>query len=66
VAFVDVDPRKIGHEMLGVPVVAVEDAPQFAEAVALGAVSGPEARRQIREAVAGQGRHEGVDFVSVA
>jgi glycosyltransferase involved in cell wall biosynthesis len=66
VAFVDVDPRKIGHEVLGAPVVAVEDAPRFAGAFALGAVAGPEARAQIRQMVAAQGRVDGSDFVAVA
>jgi glycosyltransferase involved in cell wall biosynthesis len=65
-AFVDVDPRKIGHEVAGVPVVAVEDARAFAAAFALGAVSGLEGRTRVREMAAAQGRREGVDFVAVA
>jgi glycosyltransferase involved in cell wall biosynthesis len=66
VAFVDVDPRKIGREVYGVPVVSVEEAPRFRAAVALGAVAGEEARALIRETAAAQGRREGVDFVAVA
>jgi glycosyltransferase involved in cell wall biosynthesis len=66
VAFVEVDLRKIGHEIYGVPVVAVDDAPHFAHALALGAVAGEEARTRIREMVAAQGRRDGVDFVAVA
>jgi glycosyltransferase involved in cell wall biosynthesis len=66
VGFVDVDPRKIGRSVYGAPVVAVEDAPRFQAAFALGAVAGEEARRRIREVVAAQGRREGIDFVAVA
>jgi glycosyltransferase involved in cell wall biosynthesis len=66
VAFVDVDPRKIGHTVFGAPVVAVEEAARFAAAFALGAVAGEEARGRIRAMVAEQGRREGVDFVAVA
>jgi glycosyltransferase involved in cell wall biosynthesis len=65
-AFVDVDPRKIGHEIGAAPVVAVGDAPRFAEAFAIGAVSGAEGRARVRELAAAQGRREGVDFVAVA
>jgi glycosyltransferase involved in cell wall biosynthesis len=65
-AFVDVDPRKIGHTVHGAPVVAVEEAPRFAEAFALGAVAGEESRARVRSMAAEQGRREGVDFVAVA
>jgi hypothetical protein len=65
-AFVDVDPRKIGRRIAGAPVVAVEDAPRFADALALGAVSGAEGRKRVREMAAAQGRRDGVDFVAVA
>jgi S-adenosylhomocysteine hydrolase len=62
VAFVEVDPRQIGREIDGVPVVAIDEAPRFAEAFALG----DDARSWIRETVAAQGRRDGVDFVAVA
>jgi GT2 family glycosyltransferase len=65
-AFVDVDPRKIGHEIAGAPVVAVEDAPRFADAFAIGAVSGVEGRSRVRELAADQGRSDGINFVAVA
>jgi glycosyltransferase involved in cell wall biosynthesis len=65
-AFVDVDPRKIGHDVHGAPVVSVEDAPSFREAFAIGAVAGEVARAEIREAIAAEGRRDGVDFVAVA
>jgi glycosyltransferase involved in cell wall biosynthesis len=66
VAFVDVDPRKIGHDVYGAPVIALDDASRFADAFAIGAVAGARARTEIREAVAGQARRDGVDFVAVA
>ena len=66
VAHVDVDPRKIGRRVHGVPVVGVEEGPRYADAFALGAVAGAEARARIRATVAEQGRREGVDFVAVA
>ncbi len=66
VAFVEVDPRKLGKRIYGVPVVAVEEASRFAAALALGAVAGEEARARIRELTAAQGRREGIDFVAVA
>ena len=65
-AFVDVDPRKIGHEVAGAPVVAVADAPRFADAFAIGAVSGVEGRSRVRELAADQGRTDGINFVAVA
>jgi hypothetical protein len=64
--FVEVDPRKLGRTIYGVPVVQAEDAPRFEDALWLGAVAGDEARTRIREVVADQGRREGVDFVAVA
>ncbi|HEY7197850.1 MAG TPA: glycosyltransferase [Gaiellaceae bacterium] len=65
-AFVDVDPRKIGRLVYGIPVVSVEEAPVHADSLALGAVAGPEARARIRAEVTAQGRRDGIDFVAVA
>jgi hypothetical protein len=65
-AFVDVDPRKIGHDVHGVPVISLEDAPTYRDAFAIGAVAGEVARGEIREAIAAEGRRDGVDFVAVA
>jgi hypothetical protein len=65
-AFVAVDPRKLGRRIHGAPVVPIEEAPTFGDALALGAVAGDEARAEIRQAVASQGRRDGVDFVAVA
>jgi glycosyltransferase involved in cell wall biosynthesis len=64
-AFVEVDPRKLGKSIYGVPVVAHHEDVAPA-AVALGAVAGAEARERLRELAAAHGRREGVDFVAVA
>ena len=64
--FVEVDPRKLGRTIYGVPVIAHDEAPRFEDALWLGAVAGGEARTRIREVVAEHGRHEGQDFVAVA
>jgi glycosyltransferase involved in cell wall biosynthesis len=65
-AFVEVDPRKLGKEIHGAPVVPVERAADFPGSLALGAVSGPEGRARVRELAAGLGLAEGEDFVAVA
>ena len=64
--FVEVDPRKLGRTIYGVPVIPAEEAQRFEDALWLGAVAGEEARTQIREVVAAQGRTEGKDFLAVA
>jgi hypothetical protein len=48
VLVVDDGSRKIGKQVYGVPVVALNAAPAYAEAFALGAVAGEEARAEIR------------------
>jgi glycosyltransferase involved in cell wall biosynthesis len=63
-AFVEVDERKIGHTIYGIPVVAHDDGPR--DGVALGAVAGEAARARLRELAREQGRVEGDDFVVVA
>jgi glycosyltransferase involved in cell wall biosynthesis len=63
-AFVEVDERKIGKSIYGIPVVAHEDGPRGG--VALGAVAGEAARGRLRELAHEQGRREGGDFVAVA
>jgi glycosyltransferase involved in cell wall biosynthesis len=63
-AFVDVDRRKIGKRIYGIPVVAHEDAPR--DGFVLGAVAGDAARARLRELAREQGRREGDDFVAVA
>jgi glycosyltransferase involved in cell wall biosynthesis len=63
-AFVDVDARKIGKRIYGIPVHAHDDGPR--DGVVLGAVAGEAARERLRELAREQGRHEGDDFVAVA
>jgi hypothetical protein len=63
-AFVEVDERKIGKRIYGIPVVGHRDGPSGG--VVLGAVAGEPARARLRELARGQGRREGDDFVAVA
>jgi glycosyltransferase involved in cell wall biosynthesis len=71
-AFVDLDPRKIGQEILGAPVVSPADAGDFAgpasgrQTLVLAAVGQEGAREEIREACRALGMVEGQDFVAVA
>jgi glycosyltransferase involved in cell wall biosynthesis len=63
-AFVEVDERKIGKRIYGIPVVSHRDGPQGG--VALGAVAGQAARARLRELAREQGRREGDNFVALA
>jgi hypothetical protein len=63
-AFVDVDERKIGKRVYGIPVLAHGDSPR--DGVVLGAVAGEPARARLRELARAQGRREGDDFIAVA
>ena len=63
-AFVDVDDRKIGKTIYGIPVVAHDHGP--GDGVVLGAVAGEAARARLRELAREQGRIEGDDFVVIA
>jgi glycosyltransferase involved in cell wall biosynthesis len=63
-AFVDVDPRKIGKQIYGIPVLAHDDGPR--DGVVLGAVAGERGRAHLRELAEEHGRIEGDDFVVVA
>jgi glycosyltransferase involved in cell wall biosynthesis len=63
-AFVEVDERKLGKRIYGIPVVSHDDGPR--DGVVLGAVAGDVARARLRELAAEQGRREGDDFVAVA
>jgi glycosyltransferase involved in cell wall biosynthesis len=64
--FVEVDPRKLGRTIYGVPVIPADEAPRLEDALWLGAVAGEEPRTRIREVIAEQGRIEGSDFIAVA
>jgi glycosyltransferase involved in cell wall biosynthesis len=63
-AFVDVDERKIGKRIYGIPVFAHDHGPR--DGFVLGAVAGEGARARLRELAREQGRREGEDFVVVA
>jgi glycosyltransferase involved in cell wall biosynthesis len=65
-AFVEVDPRKLGKQIHGAPVVAIEEDARFERSLAIGAVSGEKSRARLREVAAARGRRDGIDFVAVA
>jgi cellulose synthase/poly-beta-1,6-N-acetylglucosamine synthase-like glycosyltransferase len=65
-AFVEVNPRKVGTRMHGVPVVAVDAAGELRGPLHLAAVGQPGARERIRAEAARLGLVEGADFVAVA
>lgn len=72
-AFVDLDPRKVGQEIHGIPVVDPEgfderfpDPGGPDDAYVLGAVGAPGAREEIREALERTGRVELRDFRMLA
>jgi len=64
-AFVEVDPRKLGQQVHGAPVVDVAGAGRFADALHLAAVGRPGARERIREAARSAGLPEAM-LVAVA
>ena len=63
-AFVEVDERKIGKRIHGIPVVSHDEGLRVR--VALGAVAGEAARARLRELAHEQGRRERHRFVAVA
>lgn len=65
-AFVELDPRKLGQEIHGAPVVPPTRVTDFPGALVLGAVSGAGPREEVRRAVGDAGLEEGIDFVAVA
>jgi glycosyltransferase involved in cell wall biosynthesis len=65
-AFVEVDPRKVGNRIHGVPVVSVTQAPALAGALHLGAVGQKGARERLRAEAGRLGLREGEDFFAVA
>lgn len=65
-ALVDLDPRKIGQEIHGAPVLAPEGLPAHPRAYVLGAVGAPGAREGIRESLEEMGRRELEDFRMLA
>jgi glycosyltransferase involved in cell wall biosynthesis len=65
-AFVEVDPKKIGRRIHGVPVLPVERAGSVDGALHLAAVSGAPARGRIRAAAGRLGIVDGRDLLAVA
>jgi glycosyltransferase involved in cell wall biosynthesis len=65
-AFVELDPRKVGQDIHGAPVVGPDHLGSFRKAFGLGAVGKAGARDQIRDAFRRAGWAEGRDFVAVA
>lgn len=65
-AFVDLDPRKIGQEIHGVPVIAPAEIDRYRGALAVAAVGSPGAREDIRAALDGAGWREMIDYCAVA
>ena len=66
VAFVDLDPRKVGQSVYGVPVIPPEEVGRFRDSFCVAAVGQVGARQEIREALKGGGWRELVDFAAVA
>jgi glycosyltransferase involved in cell wall biosynthesis len=66
VGFVEVDPRKIGGTVAGVPVVGVADAGRWRGPLHLAAVGQKGARDRIRAEASRLGLEEGRDLVAVA
>jgi len=65
-AFVEVDPRKIGQEIHGARVLDTEGGLAVPDVLHLAAVGQPGVRRTLRGILAGAGLRELVDFVAVA
>lgn len=65
-AVVDINPRKIGRTIHGVPVIAPEDLPPPGDVVLLAAVGAPGAREDIRAWLDPRGYAEGRDYWFVA
>jgi len=65
-AYYDIDPRKIGHIVNGVPVVDRNDIPGAGEAFCLPYVASRGAREDISDFLNGRGYELGRDFIPVA
>jgi len=64
-AFVDLDPRRIGQQIHGAPVIPPDDIARYRDALVLAAVAQPGAREEIRGELRGRGWTEGREFVAV-
>ena len=65
-AFVDMDPRKIGQEIHGAPVISPVAVADHSDAFCVATVDQPRARTEIWASLARMGWREGTDFVAVA
>lgn len=65
-AFVDLDPRKVGQEIHGAPVLSPGHASELRRSLHVGAVGKAGAREEIRRALLALGWEEGHDFIAVA
>lgn len=65
-AFVEVDPRKIGQRVSGVPVLGLEALPTFVGPLHLAAVGQPGARERIRREAKQRGLTDDRDLIAVA
>lgn len=65
-AFVDLDPRKIGQQIHGAPVIGADEVHRYRGALGFAAVGSEGARSRIRAMLTGSGWEEGRDFVAVA
>ena len=65
-AFVEVDPRKVGQEIHGAPVLDARGGLRIRGALHLAAVGQPGAREHIRSTLRGAGLRELQDFVAIA
>lgn len=65
-AVVDINPRKIGHRIHGVPVIDPDDLPSPGQVSVIVAVGAPGARDEIRQFLTPRGYVEGTDYRFVA
>ncbi|MCJ7567361.1 MAG: hypothetical protein MUO58_07460, partial [Anaerolineales bacterium] len=70
VAFVDIDPNKVGRTRRGAPIIPPQELKElwgrFANPVVLAAVGSRGARALIRENLSSRGLREGMDWWAVA
>lgn len=70
VAFIDIDPGKIGRTLRGLPVIAMDETmawwERYRHPILLASVGSRGARAEIRQHLAGLGLMEGRDFLAVA
>jgi len=64
--FIDINPRKIGHLINGIPVHSPSDLPATSKWFVISAVGNRDARDPIRSELTARGYHEGVDFIMAA